>query len=197
MLVPVVYPVAREMLGAGCHARFLERFHVGTGQPFHPPRIRAVCAAVGDGVAEVHVDVRHRGKSPVDRCGLPLCGTDLGKMCRVAIVLTGGDLELVGKIGAVAGGPRAALLQVGSMEQGVLGQGVQPLKMGGNLRRGTHGTEQHAANPPFHQPVQLLRRAGVAQDTEQLTEFFLLGHGGQGGLNPILLLLGEIKGFCF
>ncbi len=194
MLVAVIHAVAREMLGAGGKSETLQLLDIKRTKAPDALDIRTAGAHVGDGIAEVHVDVADGGEGPVHAASAALAGTDLGKTDHVGVLPTGGNGHRPAEEGAVGGSAASAFLQVGGFEQREFCRRVQRLVPPEDRFR-RRGAEQDPANraiPNQSQPLGLV--IVLPHDAEELSGFFLQRHGVHSLFDLLLLLCREKEG---
>ena len=94
MLVPKVHPISGEMLAGGRYAVGLDRPDKHPGILQHPLRVTAEGAYICDGVAEIVVNVHHRGEGPVYACAASLGSAHFGECLRAGQIVRSRYLEL-------------------------------------------------------------------------------------------------------
>ena len=87
MLVPFVHAVAWEVLDGSGDSVFLDLFHIRFSEPGDAIGIRPERPGVGDGIAEIVIDVNNGGKRPVDAERRSLFPDNPAQLVRIFLIV--------------------------------------------------------------------------------------------------------------
>ena len=185
MLVALVLAVAGEVLDGSRKAQFLHLFHIGFAHVTDTLGVAAEGAGVGDGIAEVGIDINDRSESPIGSNRTGLFGADLGHLGSHGNIVSGSNFHRRTYQSALSNNAVAALFQVGSDQQGHLAPGSQSGAGIDGPLGGHHAVHTAAGGQNAVDVFKLGFLSFLEQDAEQLAALFLHGHAVTGGVYPL------------
>ena len=185
------------MFDRGCDIVFLQLLDVRFAERRDLFGIGTERSRVGNGVAEVIIDVDDRSERPVDTERGSLFSDHAGEFPRIAGIVRRGDPEF-------ATYPRAAqarliepCFEIGGNEKRDLCVFLQALRRIAKFVE-THRSRHHAADFQIGSEMfQIAFVVGIGDQTEKLTDLFFRRHAGNGRLNPVDVTVRKTERFCF
>ena len=197
VLVPLIHTVAGEMLDGDSHAVFLGSAHISAAAGDHALRVAAEGAHVGDGVVELVIDIHDGGEAPVEAQSRALRAGGIAHAVGVAGIICRRDGHGLAEARALKGQTVAAVFRVGRQQQRDLCHRLNGAVGVLNIGRRA-GAVHHAAHMQVAQHVmQETGIVGKAHGAEDLSGFFLQGHGGESVVHPSDIGIVQAERLCF
>ena len=197
VLVALIHAVAGEMLDRGRQAIFLHAFDELHPHTAHTVRVRAKGADVGDGVAEVEIDIDDGSEGPVGAHRRPFAPADHPQAVSHAVIVGRRHLHGRAQGGAFHRQPIAAFFKIRRQQQGDPGVILEKAVHCNRLAGGHVAEHQPAWLDLVGEVIEIILFRGTDDQAKQLGDFFLQRHACQGGFHPAYIFVGKIKGFGF